>query len=43
MIEKCEDCGAIVGRDILNLPHICKLSDKIRKEFNEMSYEKVKR
>ena len=36
MIEKCPDCGAIVGKDILNLPHICSLSEKVKKQFEEI-------
>ena len=36
MIEKCPDCGAIVGKDILSLPHICSLIDKVRKSFEEI-------
>ena len=37
MQEKCSDCGAIVGIDILNLPHICSLSDKLKKSFEDLS------
>ena len=37
MIEECPDCGAVVGKDILNLPHICSLSDKLRKSFEDDS------
>lgn len=33
MIEKCPECEAVVGKDILSLPHICKLSDKLRKSL----------
>jgi len=35
MQEKCPDCGDVVGIDILGLPHICSLSDKLRKSFED--------
>jgi hypothetical protein len=37
MIDICKDCGAIVGKNIISLPHICKLSDKLRKSLNEVT------
>jgi len=36
MKQECPDCGAIIGVDILNLPHICNLSDKLKKSFEEL-------
>jgi hypothetical protein len=25
---ECPECGAIVGKDIIGLPHVCSLRDK---------------
>lgn len=40
MREKCPDCGAIVGLDILSLPHICKMRDKLKNMgwFDDMGH-----
>lgn len=39
MIQKCSECGAIVGKDILGLPHHCKLRDKFLKNLNDKLVE----